>query len=173
MLKKYSLLVSILFLATGCSLLDKDLVWPEEAYPQEYFIAAFQADESARLYQTQDDYLLWITRFYIGNSLTPGWIGLTEQLMERLGTQANRAEVSERVYRLGAIIGSEWAKDNEVRKLNTRNAAVWRDALREAVDRGEVDEYITRVENDVAMMLAGELQIDDIYFERYYVDEFD
>lgn len=173
MLKKGFLLVPILFLATGCSLLFQDLAWPEQAYPQEYFIEAFQADETAQQYQTQDDYLLWITRFYIGNSLTPGWIGLTEQLMDRLGPQANRDEVSDRVYRLGAIIGSEWAKDNEVRKLNTRNAAVWRDALREAVDRGEVDDYITRVENDVAMMLAGELQIDDIYFERYYVDEFD
>lgn len=173
MTRKLILLSALVFLATGCTFTDKDLTWPEKAYPQEYFINVFQADEAAQQYQTQEDYLLWITRFYEGNNLTVGWIGLTEQLLERIESEEHRAEVKERVNRLGAKIGSEWAKDNLVRKLDTRNAAVWRDALREAVDRGEVDDYITRVENDVESMLAGELKVDDVYFERYYYDEFD
>lgn len=161
-----------LCLLQACSLLSTDLDWPENAYPREYFEAAFQADAAAQQYQTLDEYLLWITRFYYGNSLTPGWLGLSEQLLERL-EEPQRSEVSERLYQLGGRIGSEWAKDNEVRLLNTRNAAVWRDALRESADRGDINEYITQVENDVTAIMAGSLSHEDIYFERYYIDEFD
>ncbi len=106
MTRKLILLSALVFLATGCTFTDKDLTWPEKAYPQEYFINVFQADEAAQQYQTQEDYLLWITRFYEGNNLTVGWIGLTEQLLERIESEEHRAEVKGRVNRLGAKIGS-------------------------------------------------------------------
>ena len=82
-------------------------------------------------------------------------------------------EVRQRLFHLGGRIGSEWAKPNAVRRLNTRNAAVWRDALIESINQGELDDYIDRVETDVESLLAGELSKEDIFFERYYIDEFD
>lgn len=172
-MKLHSVIVLLsLSLLQACSLFRADLVWPEGAYPREYFEAEYSSDVEAQQYQTRDNYLLWITRFYEGNALTPGWLGLTEQLLERLD-ESQHAEVSERMYQLGARIGREWAKDNEVRLLNTRNAAVWRDALRESAVRGDIHEYITQVENDVTAIMAGRLTHEDIFFERYYIDEFD
>jgi hypothetical protein len=74
---------------------------------------------------------------------------------------------------LGRHIGGEWAKHNDVRRLNTRTAAVWRDALLEALRQNDLDAYLLRLEEDVAAMLSGQLGNDAIRFERYYVDEFD
>jgi len=168
------LLITILTLSlvAGCSLVAPELQWPENAYPRDYFEAAYEEDHLVQTYQTQDDYLLWVTRFYTGYSIAPGWQSLTEQVLERL-EEPHRSVVAERLYHLGGRIGSEWAKDNAVRLLNTRNASVWRDALIESLDQGELDDYITRVEEDVESIFAGELDKEDIYFERYYVDEFD
>jgi hypothetical protein len=78
-----------------------------------------------------------------------------------------------RLLALGRSIGSEWAKDNGVRKLDNRVVATWRDALLEALSQDDVDGYLLRLEQDVAALLRGELGIDAIRFERYYVDEFD
>jgi len=78
-----------------------------------------------------------------------------------------------RLYHLGGRIGSEWAKDNNVRVLDTRNAAVWRDALIESLNQNDLDDYITRVEEDVENMYMGNLSREDIYFERYYEDDFE
>jgi hypothetical protein len=172
MKNKNLFLIMILFCLSGCSLISTDLQWPEPAYPQEYFLAAFRADEATGQYQTEDDYLMWVTRFYDGYSLAPGWLNLTRQVLERL-EEPYSSEVSGRLYIIGGIIGSEWAKDNDVRLLDTRNASVWRDALIEALDRNDLDDYMIRVENDVASIMAGELTKEDIFFERYYIDEFD
>jgi hypothetical protein len=57
--------------------------------------------------------------------------------------------------------------------LDTRTAAVWRDALLEALAQDDLDAYLLRLEQDVAALMNGELANDTIRFERYYVDEFD
>jgi hypothetical protein len=165
---------TLMFLLAGCATID-DIEWPEGAYPRDYFEMVFMEDEIARMYQTRDDYLLWITRFYNGYNIAPGWLNLTKQVMDRLeGADPQwRSEVNERLFHLGGRIGSEWAKTNEVRLLNTRHAAVWRDALIESINQGDLDNYITRVESDVESILVGELDKEAIYFERYYIDEFE
>lgn len=172
--KAFALLAAI-FLLAGCAARLDDITWPAGAYPRDYFEAAYLEDEMAQEYQSREDYLLWITRFYNGYSIAPGWLTLTAEVMERLEGQDPqwREEVNERLYHLGGRIGSEWAKPNEVRMLDTRNAAVWRDALIESISQGDLDDYITRVENDVESLLMGELDKEDIQFERYYEDDFE
>ena len=170
--KKSLFLIMILSSLSACSLTSSDLEWPEPAYPSEYFEAAFRADPEVVRYQTKDEYLLWVIRFYNGFNLAPGWLSLTRQVLEGL-EEPYRSEVSERIYLIGGIISSEWAKDNEVRLLDTRNVSVWGDALVEALDRDDLDDYMDRVEDDVAGIMAGELTREDIFFERYYIDEFD
>jgi hypothetical protein len=81
--------------------------------------------------------------------------------------------VSSRLFELGRTISVEWAKSNEERLIDTRNAAVWRDALQEALSQGDLDNYLDRVDADVSAILAGSLAGEEIRFERYYVDEFD
>lgn len=169
--KLFSLLLSLTILA-GCAVTSDSVPWPEGAYPRQYFVASYQEDDLAQMYQTQDEYLLWVTRFYYGNSLAPGWLDLTDQVLERIDP-GRRDVVRDRLFHLGGMIGAEWAKSNAVRRLNTRNAAVWRDALIESINQHDLDNYMDRVEDDVQSLLAGDLDKEDIYFERYYVDEFD
>lgn len=163
---------ALVLLLTACATSVEESDWPDNAYPRAYFIEAFREDAQAQQYQEEEDYLLWVTRFYRGFSIAPGWHDLTQQVKDRID-ESRHEEVGDRLYHLGGRIGSEWAKASEVRLLNTRNASVWRDALIESINQGDLDEYITRVEDDVEAIMAGELSKEDIYFERYYIDEFD
>src|SRR5690606_37096368 len=122
--------------------------------------------------QAEDDYLLWVTRFYTGNGPVPGWLDMTEQVLERLPLEQH-ANVEARLFELGGRIGMEWAKDNSVRRINTRAAGVWRDALLEALAQDDLDAFLDRLSADVDALLNGTLDGDAIRFERYYVDEFD
>jgi len=169
---RFSCLLLALNLLTGCAAFFDGPAWPGQAYPRDYFVAAYREDNMAQMYQTEDDYLLWVTRFYYGSTIAPGWLDLTRQVLDKVG-QPDRRQAADRLFHLGGRIGSEWAKPNGVRRLNTRNAAVWRDALIESIAQGELFEYMDRVENDVESIIAGELDSEEIYFERYYVDEFD
>jgi len=167
--------LTLIFFIAGCATSIEDIEWPDGAYPRGYFEASFLEDPAAGRYQNLDDYLLWITRFYIGYSITPGWLELQAEVRSRLDEpqSAYANAVIERLYHLGGLIGAEWAKSNEVRLLDTRNAAVWRDALVESIFQDDLDHYITRVENDVEAILAGRLEKEAITFERYYVDDFE
>lgn len=169
---KMTFLTIAFFLLSACSGFQAEDGWPRELPPKTYFIAAYQADSGTQLYQTQEEYMFWVNRFYHGVNIVPGWLGLTEQVLEKL-KEPQRSEVQEQLFLLGGRIGAEWPKDNRVRKLNSRSANVWRDALVEALDRDELKEYMARVNQDVDDLLSGKLNNDEIYFERYYEDEFD
>lgn len=146
--------------------------WPAELPPRSLFQQQWRADAANRDVQTRADYLMWVLRFYQGYNLVPGWLGMMEQVRSRVPDPQWRS-IEPRLWQLGQLIGGEWAKDNSVRKLNTRAAAVWRDALLEALSRQDLDNYLQRLEQDVAALLAGQLDGDSIRFERYYTDEFD
>jgi hypothetical protein len=122
--------------------------------------------------QSEDEYLLWVQRFYEGFNTVPGWFDLTRQVLARVPA-AEQAAVSAQLAALGVTIGGEWAKDNSVRRIDTSTVATWRDALQEALSRMELNAYLMRLNDDIAGLLAGTLTSDDITFERYYVDEFD
>jgi hypothetical protein len=159
-------------LLAGCATREVLPTWPGELPERNWFQQQWRADAENRSVQSQADYLLWVTRFYEGFNLVPGWLGMMEQVEARL-PEAQWQQVAPSLRELGRSIGAEWAKDNAVRKLNTRTAAVWRDALLEALAQNDLDAYLLRLEQDVAALLDGELANDAIRFERYYVDEFD
>lgn len=166
----------VLFLAllilSSCSLTGGDEQWPEYAQPREFFVRAYEADSANQASQGLDNYLLWVTRFYNGLDPVPGWLEMSRQVLADM-EEPRRAEVAERLYVLGGRIGAEWAKDNDTRLISSRMANVWRDALIEALNQDDIDNFLTRLEGDVDALLARELVGEEIYFERYYVDEFD
>ena len=149
-----------------------DADWPDGAAPRAQFTAEWERSVQNQALQSEDEYLLWVSRFYTGYGAVPGWLSMTQQVLQRLPPE-QRAPIEMRLFELGSRIGAEWAKDNSVRLLNTRSAGVWRDALLEALTRGELDAYLDRLDADVGALLAGELSNEVIRFERYYVDEFD
>ena len=160
----------LLLVLTGCA--SAPAPWPADLPPRVVFLAAWEADVPNQALQTRDDYLLWVERFYTGYNLAPGWLDVTRETLALI-QEAERPDVAQRLGGLGTRIAAEWAKDNSVRRIATRHAAVWRDALVEAIAQADLLAYLARVEADVTALLGGELDPDAVVFERYYVDEFD
>lgn len=164
-------LLGILMLA-GCATREELPYWSGDLPQRSWFQQQWRTDSANRRVQPQAEYLLWVARFYEGFNLAPGWHGMMDQVQRRL-SEDKWQDAEPRLRDLGRSIGAEWAKDNSVRKLNTRTVAVWRDALLEALAQSDLDAYLLRLEQDVAALLDGRLARDAIHFERYYLDEFD
>jgi hypothetical protein len=178
MLLRTPLLLALMALFTGSGLLAgcasraPEPEWLDGIPPAAYFRAEWRESGVNQSLQSEEEYLLWVTRFYAGYGAVPGWLSMTEQVIERLPSAEHDA-IEARLFELGRRIGAEWAKDNSVRRLNTRSAGVWRDALLEAFARRELNAYLDRLAADVDALLSGDLNNDAIHFERYYFDEFD
>jgi len=156
----------------SCSSLQPADSWPADLPDSRLFINAWQVDSANQSVQARDEYLTWVQRFYYGYNIAPGWQALTRQVLERLSGEQHKT-TGDRLVVLGQRIGQEWAKNNQVRKINTRMAATWRDALQEALSQNDLDNYMNRLDADITALLAGELDGSAIAFERYYMDEFD
>lgn len=165
------LFIIILLSLSACISFNRD-DWPENLPDQELFIQAYQADTVNQALQTEDDYLYWVNRFYNGANLVPGWLGITSGVLERTD-KPEYASVKAQMDSLGLRIGKEWARNNQIRLLNTRSASVWRDALLEALNQGELQKYLDILNQDVNDILSEKLDNEEIYFERYYIDEYD
>ncbi len=166
------LLLTLIALLAACATRPPEPPWPDGIPPRAYFETEWRESARNQALQSEEQYLLWVTRFYTGYGAVPGWLNMTSQVLQRI-PPAERAQIEARLFELGGRIGAEWAKDNSVRLLSTRSAGVWRDALLEALARNELNAYLDRLSADVDALLSGELHNDAIRFERYYIDEFD
>jgi hypothetical protein len=166
------ILIALTVLLAACVARAPTPPWPDGAASPTVFRAEWRRSADNQRLQAEEEYLLWVTRFYTGNGPVPGWLDMTEQVLQRVAPEA-RADIDARLLELGARIGREWAKDNSIRRLSTRSAGVWRDALLEALARNELDAYLDRLSTDVDALLSGALDNAAIRFERYYLDEFD
>ena len=152
---------------SACSILYPTDDWPEQLPAQGYFIDSYQSATDNQAYQEMDSYLNWIKVFYLGSALSPGWMDLTEGLLYEAPANKEQ-EYAQTMDSLGLLIGAEWAKNNAVRLIDTRCASVWRDALVEAVELGDLENYMQRFEEDVNAIFEGSLSKEEIVFTRYY-----
>lgn len=166
------LLLTVLLAACAVRAPQPEPDWPNGIPSRDLFRAEWQRSTDNQVVQSEEEYLLWVSRFYTGYTAVPGWLTMTTQVLQRL-PEEERAQISARLFELGGRIGAEWAKDNSNRLLNTRSAGVWRDALLEALARNELNSYLDRLSADVDALLSRKLGNDAIRFERYYVDELD
>lgn len=169
--KPFFLMIFVLLLSS-CSVIQPQVTWPNEVPAESYFMTAYQIDTPNQELQTEEDYLNWVRKFYTGVNVLPGWLSMSEQVLENL-QEPQRSSVDSRLAVLGQRISSEWSKDNQLRLITSRSANVWRDALLESMTLGDLDNYLNKLDEDVSALLLGEIENDDIYFGRYYADEFD
>lgn len=166
----FILLMTTLLVSCVAHVHDSD--WIEDVPARSYFQKHWQSDSANQQLQNEDEYLVWVQRFYQGFKLAPGWLELTKQIENGIPAK-ERKRVHRILTELGGKICAEWAKNNKVRKINSRSAAIWRDAVRESLAQDDLYPFLERLERDINNMLAGKLSNDQIYFERYYVDQFD
>jgi hypothetical protein len=155
----------------GCVIAPfSDREWPADIPPQSYYERLYESDAANRAAQTLDDYLIWVTRFYVGWEGYPrGWRDISREATGSI-PQERREVVGKKFYRLGKFISGEWAKDSRSRAIFTKTVAAWGDALFEAVQREEVEALLDRVAEDIENLLAGQLAPEAITLDRYYSD---
>jgi hypothetical protein len=163
-LRALSLLLTTLLLAS-CTSTQTD--WPTEAAERAFFIRAYSDDERNQQFQSRNEYLGWVRNFYTGTLVYPtGWLDIQSQLLNG-AKDDEQSELRDQLNELGAVIGAEWAKENELRLINNRMLAVWGSVLQLADLEGKREESIDVIALDVEGLLQGRVDNQDIVESRY------
>lgn len=171
------LFLSSMLVLPGCAFWKTDISresWPKEAPPRADFEAEYAADKSNQAVQSEEEYLLWVKRFYTGWRLYgDGWNDLVPDVLSDIEDPDVHQELEDTLYTIGQDIASEWAKDTEDRRVHTRHLSVWGNAMRDAMTRGETEELINDIARDVARLMDRQLTVGDITSGRYHEEDED
>jgi len=77
----------------------------------------------------------WYKKFYEGTFLVKGWKSRVNDVLKGLSPE-DKGEMGERLETLGKKIGMEWARDNDVRKIDTAQLQRWGKDLQNASQKG-------------------------------------
>ena len=169
-MRNFLIVVALSAGLSGCASLIPTHPWPADLPEKSYFIQAYQAHLGGDTNRTQiENHLVWIKRFYHGTLIFPtGWNDMTRQLVDSVESAEDKQLITQRLFNLGKIISVEWAKPNNVRKINSSNMGVWGNSLRIAAERSDQFAFIDRVEQDVNALLLENLKSTEINNQRYY-----
>lgn len=165
-------LAGFCWLLTSCAAWRPEVseaAWPDSIPPRAEFAALYEEDDANRAVQSEREYLLWIKRFYVGWRLYgQGWNDLVPDVMAHVADPLARLELTRELNDTGKIIAGEWAKDVDSRRIETRHLAIWGEAMREAVVRGDPEDMVRRIIADVNDLMDQTLSRDAIDDDRYY-----
>ncbi len=140
--------------------------WPESIPEQQYFITAYQSDEANQQLQSRTEYLQWALSFYQGNlAYQSGWLDVEAVVLA--SADNNVAKLDGQLGDLGAAIGAEWAKHNDVRRIDTRMLALWGSTLQMVEGFDLQIKSIEIISSDVSELLTGNLRKEEIVETRY------
>jgi hypothetical protein len=168
--------VLLLFFLHACatpSTITTAADWPSTLPDRLVFERAWTQDRANGMVQSEEEYLLWVRRFYEGFNTVPGWLEMSAQVQDRVDAETAAREAP-KLVNLGMRISREWAKDNAVRSIDSAAVAAWRGALLEAMYQNDLPGFLNRLDADVSGLIAGRLEGDVISLQRYYaVEDFD
>lgn len=141
--------------------------WPDNIPPSRLFVRAWQEDPVNQLVQPMDEYLYWVKSFYVGTVVYPrGWLDIKSELLA-LTNNDQQSSLAREIDALGIIIGAEWAKLNEGRLIDNRMLALWGSVLQLSLAENRELQAVDFIASDVARLLAGEIQKEDVVELRY------
>lgn len=141
--------------------------WPATIPQQQLFIRAYEGDLQNQPRQSQQEYLEWILSFYKGSLVyQDGWLDIEAMVLLNAATK-DRQALHTGLAQLGLIIATEWAKDNEIRLIDSQMLALWGSILQLATSTEQQVLSINTIEQDVMDLLSGGLQGEDIQESRY------
>ena len=162
------LVLIALFGCSGSPVTEDD--WPVEIPPRELFVQVYENDAANQEVQSRKDYLVWVRRFYQGWVVySNGWLKMSQDLVEELPMD-QRAAANNRIAEIGLKIAPEWAKEKKDRYIFTDMVAVWGEGLLEALNRGDVFQYMELVEQDLELLKQRKIARQDIFLQRYFPD---
>lgn len=141
--------------------------WPETIPQQEFFVDAYSADPVNRDRQTQQEYLGWIRSFYQGSLVYQnGWLEVEAAVLASVQIEG-RDHLDSQLTELGVAIASEWAKHNDVRRIDSRMLGLWGSVLQLAANFQQQRQSIEVINDDVDALLTGSIGQSDIQDARY------
>lgn len=141
--------------------------WPEQIPQQSYFKQLYREDGSNKVRQSEDEYLIWVARFYEGWEMMPiGWQDISESVLVDLEPLQYRA-IDGHLDRIGAQISGEWAKDNEVRQIDSRMLSLWAGVMQAQYSAEYRIAAVQFIARDVDDILSGALPEEQITEDRY------
>jgi hypothetical protein len=119
----------------------------------EDFQSDYNRDVANQQKQTWDEYWGWIQSFYNGNFLVQGWTGRARWLLADVKTSPALERLQVRVSAMGRAIASEWAKDSDVRRINSTDLREWGKLMEQGKERDEgsgaqIGQVIDAIESD-------------------------
>jgi hypothetical protein len=143
--------------------------WPAQIPPRAFFVKVYAADEALQGRQSLEEYLSWVVRFYSGTALYPrGWSDLVAEQVAAETDADTAMRRRTQLQRLGREIAAEWAKDNALRRVDTRHLVIWGEAARRAIREGNVEQTLSSIEQDLEQLMSGVLEADAITAARYH-----
>jgi len=102
------------------------------------------------------DQLKWYQRFNEGVLFFDGWQDISQSIISQYPIEKQK-EVRRFIQRMGIIIGTEWSKDNAVRKIDTDQLDSWGDRLKEAAhkDNGHLTLVLAQIGDEVKTLLRN------------------
>jgi len=107
-----------------------------------------------------DEERQWYERFQHGVAFFEGWAAISAEILTVFPPEKllDRQHV---IQRLGIKIGTEWCRDNNVRRIDTGMLQEWGKRLRSAIGGGaeETDEALGDIEREVDLILGNPDQL--------------
>jgi len=162
-------LAVLMLLMTACATSPQLPEWPANLPPRAYYESAYAADTANQQYQSEQEYLTWVKRFYTGWGGIRGWHSIRKEILNDVPAD-ERTTLRDRLRRLGQRMAAEWAKASDQRALTSKTVQVWSNAAYEASAHRNHMELLQQVNKDLNALLAGTLDADAITLQRYYPD---
>jgi hypothetical protein len=141
--------------------------WPEQIPAQDHFTTAYSVDQENGARQPRHEYLNWVIDFYEGSLFYPtGWLEIEDRVVAGFAAE-EKPLVRLEVQQLGAVIAAEWAKDNELRMIDTRILALWGSILQLTVNSEQRSAGIELIGLDANGLISGRLTKSVITEARY------
>ncbi len=163
-------LLSVLLLSlvlSACAQRPDLLAWPADLPPQAHFLSLYAADIPNQALQTQQQYLEWVVRFYEGSEfMALGWNAIAESVLVDL-SDAQRSQLTRQLADLGKAISGEWAKDNQVRRIDTAMLSLWGSVMQADFAPDYRLAAVTMIRHDVSDLLSARLAPEQVHEQRY------
>ena len=141
--------------------------WPTELPQKSFFISMYASDPGNIAVQSQQEYLQWILSFYGGTLVAPtGWTEL-QSVVTRAASEERKPGLEAQLTDLGGQIAAEWAKENDLRVIDSRMLGIWGSILQIALEPEQQFQAIQLISKDVEALLLGTLSESDIEDSRY------
>lgn len=112
----------------------------------EHFRWPYELDRLNRPRQRWQRYWSWVQTFYEGNLLARGWTEQCGRILDALPGAFHPEDLIGRMNVLGRLVAAEWAKNNALRRISTRDLRQWGALLRRAIRKRDPDDPVPVLE---------------------------